>query len=332
MKYLCTLLLIFLLLGNCTQTKKDDSGKESGMALLALTSANTNAKQNVNITFQLKLNETEMSCGTDSYILPAGQTVKLRDMRVYLSSISLLSSDDKEVPLQLDNTDFQYNGAEGQLALLDFADNTGSCTGSSFNTTAATNRTLSGKVAAGVYTGIKFTIGVPEKLNHLDKDKTTTPTLLQDGKNPGMQWNWTLGYKFLKLELQASDMALNMHLGSTSCSSDSSGTISCKNAYRSEFLIQAGKTINLSETKVSIQLEKLFTTDSLPQTSFSLTKALSCMPIGTPTGSSGTVAECSPLIKNFGLVPGNASGATANTLDTAGSVDSSTRVELFKIQ
>ncbi len=57
------------------------------------------------------------------------------------------------------------------MALLDFEDGTGTCnTGSS-----AVNTSLRGKAKAyDDYTGVAFTVGVPERLNHLDA--ATAPT------------------------------------------------------------------------------------------------------------------------------------------------------------
>jgi len=51
-------------------------------------------------------------------------------------------------------------------------------------------------VPAGQYRGIRFNVGVPRELNHLDASTQQLPL----GVNSGMFWTWNPGYIFYRLE------------------------------------------------------------------------------------------------------------------------------------
>lgn len=67
------------------------------------------------------------------------------------------------------------------------------------------------------FTELKFTIGVPFHLNHLNPLEQKAPL-----NRPDMFWVWRNGHKFLRLELENKTSSLTYHLGSTGCSSISS--------------------------------------------------------------------------------------------------------------
>ena len=82
-----------------------------------------------------------------------------------------------------------------------------------------TNLALRGTVpAADDYTGVKFVLGLPEELNHLDGARAPAPFNV-----PGMWWAWKGGYKFIRLDLDRVDMPADQesvyfhHLGATTC-------------------------------------------------------------------------------------------------------------------
>ncbi len=64
--------------------------------------------------------------------------------------------------------------------------------------------------------GIKFTVGVPHSLNHLNPLTQPSPLNQSD-----MFWTWQLGHKFLRIELTSNSSDWIFHLGSTGCSSPS---------------------------------------------------------------------------------------------------------------
>jgi hypothetical protein len=69
-------------------------------------------------------------------------------------------------------------------------------------------------VPAGTYAGLRFTVGVPRELNHLDAAKQTAPL----GVGSGMYWSWNSGYIFYKFEgkvkVEGKDEGFLLHMGS----------------------------------------------------------------------------------------------------------------------
>ena len=162
----------------------------------------------VEIQFKGAVGHDEFACGTaysgigtaDSQLLPS-------DFRLYVSQVHLLELGGAEVPVQLDQDGIWQHD---DVALLDFENGSGPC--NAFGN-EATNTTIRGMVPAGVYTGIKFTLGVPFDLNH--GNASTAPAPLNF---TAMFWNWQAGYKFLRVD-NASGAFQFLHLGSTGCES-----------------------------------------------------------------------------------------------------------------
>ena len=65
-------------------------------------------------------------------------------------------------------------------------------------------------------TRIRFTLGVPFEVNHLNPISQKSPLNL-----PSMFWVWQTGHKFMRLELAANNEQWLFHLGSTGCKSAS---------------------------------------------------------------------------------------------------------------
>jgi uncharacterized repeat protein (TIGR04052 family) len=109
-------------------------------------------------------------------------------------------------------------------------------------------------VPAGKYTGVRFTLGVPFKLNHGDPTIASSPLNIT-----AMFWNWQGGYKFLKADMHSTGLSakpamakmaaghgdhaahgndeasgFSLHLGSTLCASASrtESPSACKNSNR----------------------------------------------------------------------------------------------------
>jgi uncharacterized repeat protein (TIGR04052 family) len=103
------------------------------------------------------------------------------------------------VPVTLDRDEIWQNGS---VALLDFEDASGSCNG-----TAAVNTSIRGHAPSGDYTGIAFTMGVPEELNHADATIAESPL-----NYTSLYWGWRFGYLFMRLDLETAP-AQAAHLG-----------------------------------------------------------------------------------------------------------------------
>lgn len=197
------------------------------LALMLLSSLAL-AHQNVTLRFDLKAGDMPARCGQELMLGSTQAMTQLLDARLFVSDIVAITSEG-EFPLELDQDgQWQYEN----LALLDFEDATGACTG-----TADTHTQVSGEVTAHEpITAIRFTIGVPESLNHIDAATAPAPLNVTD-----MWWVWRSGYKFLKIDLDnqvkmemsgdkghthtdaghghGAGNAYFMHLGSTGCMS-----------------------------------------------------------------------------------------------------------------
>jgi uncharacterized repeat protein (TIGR04052 family) len=181
------------------------------------------AQQEVAIRFAVQVNGTPFVCG-QSYagLGSTNATATPTDFRFYVHDVHLLRADGSAVPIRLAETPWQRDG----VALLDFENGQGPCAQGG---NAPTNEALRGSVPAGAYTGIRFTLGAPERHNHQDATVASSPFNLT-----AMFWNWQNGYKFLKVDFQVGgDMpapaiaaahggasgrgGFSLHLGSTQC-------------------------------------------------------------------------------------------------------------------
>ncbi len=138
--------------------------------------------------------------------------ISFNDFRFYVSNIHLLTAEGEAVPFQLEQDGLWQHE---NVALLDFENGTAGC---SEIGNAAVNGIIIGEAPAGEYTGLRFDLGVPFELNHLDV--TAAPSPLNIG---AMWWSWQGGYKFIRVDLMTdateSEPAWNIHIGSTGCAS-----------------------------------------------------------------------------------------------------------------
>lgn len=169
----------------------------------------------VALQFTPMVGDAPFACGqTYANLGSEATTITPRDFRFYLHDVQLIAAGGARVPLTLTADDWQYQN----VALLDFENFTGGCQ----DGTPETNTTLRGMAPDGVYTGVTFTIGVPDAMNH--QDLTSLPAPLNV---TGLWWNWSLGHIFLAAVSHADITdpapAANdhyFHLGSIGCTGD----------------------------------------------------------------------------------------------------------------
>lgn len=194
------------------------------------TEARAAAAQPVTLQFRAVVGDEGFACGTVyEDIGTTGVSAEPLDFRFFVSNVRLVDAEGRQEPVALDTrAPWQAAG----VGLLDFEDASGAC-GSG---TAAVNTTLTGRVFPGEYTGIAFSVSVPESQNHLDP--ATQPAPLELGS---MSWGWLLGYRFLRAEMApvgdgapATGIGL-LHLGSTACTGNpQAGTVVCSRPNRNE--------------------------------------------------------------------------------------------------
>ena len=168
--------------------------------------------QTVSIQFAAQANGKDAQCGAVNEIANLGSTNKtaeIQDLRFYVSALELVNDKGQAVAVTLDKNTNQDFG----VALLDFENATGACAGGD----AKTNTVITGKIPTGTYTGIKFTLGVPDTvvdtsgntiiLNHSNTTAITAPLDVA-----AMAWSWQGGRKFAKIEFKTTGGVTNQKI------------------------------------------------------------------------------------------------------------------------
>lgn len=134
-------------------------------------------------------------------------------------------------------------------------------------------------------TDIRFTLGVPFALNHLNP--LTQPSPINDSS---MFWGWQGGHKFMRIELLAKDDDWLFHLGSTGCKALSP--------------VRAPKSECLYPNRVSISLPFTHQTSTIV---FDLAVLIRDINLTRKNGCQSAIDEdsCKTLFKNLGMNSNN---------------------------
>jgi len=271
-----------------------DADGDSAVAINEIVQAVGNALDGcaslpVEIAFRGMVGDDEFACGTIYSGIGTGNSEMVpSDFRLYVSNVRLVSLGGEEVPLELEQDGiWQYQN----VAMLDFEDGSGPCT----NGNTATNHVVKGSVPSGVYTGVKFDLGLPFELNH--GNAATAPSPLNFS---AMFWSWQSGYKAIRVD--TADDKFRVHVGSTGCQSagPSQPPSSCAAPNRGAVSIDG---FNPTHSVIAADLKTLLAASDIDVNSE-----------GTPPGCMGspTDPECAPLLPRFGLTfPGGQPDAHA---------------------
>jgi uncharacterized repeat protein (TIGR04052 family) len=188
------------------------------------------ASADITLSFKGVVGSESFACGR-SYA-QSGTTLQAADFRLYISDVKLLNSAGGEEPVLL-TADGKWQ--TDRVALIDFEDKTGDCTG-----TGEVNTQIRGRVnnPQTTWSGLRFTVGVPFVDNHQDRAAAAAPLNLS-----AMFWSWQSGYKFLRFEGKtSSSVPFVVHVGSTGCVKDVGGQVtSCSSPNRATI------TVNLTD-------------------------------------------------------------------------------------
>ena len=191
----------------CGDSSGDGSGGGGGTGL---------AGMEVSLGFAAKVGDDDFACGETYDELGATDTsLELVDFRFYVHGVALRNLDGDWVEVDLAENNFQT----GTVALLDFEDGCGEVGNSQLNDV------VSGSVPEGDYQGIRFQMGVPFDMNHVNEATQPPPMNVTP-----MFWAWQTGYKFLRIDAAGfSSGGWRMHLGSGDCQGDPElgETVSC---------------------------------------------------------------------------------------------------------
>jgi uncharacterized repeat protein (TIGR04052 family) len=261
--------------------------------------------QAVSIQFAAQANGKDAQCGAVNEIANLGSTNKtaeIQDLRFYVSALELVNDKGQAVAVTLDKNTNQDFG----VALLDFENATGACAGGD----AKTNTVITGKIPTGTYTGIKFTLGVPDTvvdtsgntiiLNHSNTTAITAPLDVA-----AMAWSWQGGRKFAKIEFKPTGGVTNqkgtpettddatvsswvVHMGATGCTGTDAAGYSCTNPNLAKV---AFDSFDASKQKVVLDVPALLAQSDI---SVNQNSAIGCM-------SGSTDKECPAVFEALGL-------------------------------
>ena len=153
--------------------------------------------QGINIPFVPTWNGTSISCDSRE---PA-----LTDLRFYVSNVQLIDSEGDARDVRFATEMVWQNDA---VALIDIENGSNAC----MNGTAETYDHVLGVAPEADYKGLRFTVGVPFRLNH--ENPLTAQAPLDD---PDMHWHWRSGYKFLRAGIRTDTDGFWIHTGSAAC-------------------------------------------------------------------------------------------------------------------
>lgn len=149
----------------------------------------------------------------------------LSDLRFYLSNPQLLDGEGKAHDVRF-ATEFEWQN--DAVAFIDLEDGSGACE----NGTEETFDRIIGVARDRQYRGLRFTIGVPFRLNH-ENPLTATPPL----DDPAMHWHWRSGYKFLRAGVHTEDDGFWIHSGSAGCEGTVGHITGCRYPNRIEVFL-----------------------------------------------------------------------------------------------
>jgi uncharacterized repeat protein (TIGR04052 family) len=163
----------------------------------------------VEIHFLPQVLDRPFACGeTYTDVGSEHTTITPADLRFYVQDLALIDASGEAVAVELDE---RSPWQAEQVALIDFQDDRGDCSGSPDK-----NDVITGHVRHGKYTGVSFSNGVPEALNHEDPLQYPAPLQVTD-----LTWGWLTGFRFFVAEVHDVDAAGSgiglMHMGSTAC-------------------------------------------------------------------------------------------------------------------
>lgn len=232
----------------------------------------------VEIRFRAMVGAMPFACGmTYSGLGTTMSTWRPKDFRFYVHDVKLLTASGTEVPVTLaEEMTWQRDG----VALLDFEDRAGDCAEGN----PPTNTSVRGSAPAGTYTGLRFTLGVPFRMNHQNQATAASPMNLS-----AMFWSWQSGYKFLKIDGATRGVTgFNIHLGSTGCDGNAMGSVTMCSAPNRATVTLMG--FNPASSTVVADLARLIANTNVDMS----TGAPGCM-------SSPTDPECTGIFANLGL-------------------------------
>lgn len=231
--------------------------RTSWLSVLALVGcAASPAGQPIALQFAGRVGDAPFSCGgTYEDIGTTGTTFTAYDFRFYVHDVRVVTAEGEEIPVTLEDDGTWQNG---EVALLDF-ETGGDCMAGN----PATNDRVVGTIpedVGGTITALRFRLGVPEHLNHLNA-ATQPPPL----NTTSLFWGWSAGYDFLRVDGRTTEQPfVTMLLGATGCTGDARmGTRTCAVGNRAEVSLPMTSLADLERGVIVADLRELFATTDM---------------------------------------------------------------------
>ncbi|GAA5127561.1 MbnP family protein [Alloalcanivorax gelatiniphagus] len=294
-----------ILLAGCGGSSSSSSSDDTG--------GNPSAAARVSIPFRAVVGNEPFECGrTYSGIgLNGGNNAVANDARLFIHNVRFITNDDREIPVTLDDQVAAHQkagvGEEG-IALLDLRDKSLGCTGEEANPDYYDTITGRADIANENIRALRFSVGVPEKYNHIDAQggqpqvdadsgepipgSTATGPLIASGMGAGgMHWSWAMGYVHARLEMKLPEGSnvFFIHLGSTACEGEAvNGERTCANGNRPDVEVDG---FDLRQHAVRMDLASLLSGNDITVNQ------------GGPFGcmSSDVDQDCLPIFERLGL-------------------------------
>lgn len=129
------------------------------------------SEQRIEVDFDVQYGQALFRCGgTYANAGVSSTSVEPLDIRFFVHDVAIVTKGDEMIPLNLDqDTGWQKDN----VALLDFADDTGRCATGSPETSLKVSGTLAQEVDD--IAAVVFNLGIPESLNHIDSARAPAP-------------------------------------------------------------------------------------------------------------------------------------------------------------
>lgn len=252
----------------------------------------------ITLSFQAKVGDQDFACdkvfegvGADS------AKVEFEDFRLFVHNLRLVSSSGKEVPIAL-KQDGKWQ--QKNVAMLDFENKKGKCSSG----TEETRTRIEGSIPEGTYQGLRFTLGVPFELNHINAFEASAPL-----NTTSMFWGWQGGFKFLRVDITTEKKeGFIFHLGSIGCELNKDKKVTrCDMPNRPEVKLDNFKP---GKSVVLVDLKSLFSKTKLNQNQKDTPGG--CM--STPNDS-----DCQSTFQGVGLSYSGSSAPSSQQLFRLGS-------------
>jgi uncharacterized repeat protein (TIGR04052 family) len=254
------------------------------------------ADQPVRVRFAAVVGDAPLACGQKYQDIGTSKSaISIVDFRFYVSRLRLVKADGTEQPVTLTQDGLWQID---DVALLDFENGTAACA----NGTEQTRDIVEGQVPAGQYVGVRFDLGLPFEKNH--REPTLQPSPLNLSR---MFWSWNGGYKFVRLDIRSTGQPKGwmLHLGSTGCTPNETPTTVPVSCARPNVPTVTLPSFDPSSDVVEIDVRKLLASSDVDSNTPDT-------PAGCMSGLSDP--ECSPLLKQFGLLAAEGSQPAAQSV------------------